>query len=71
MKQITLARGGFEQYAKTTKRATFLAEMNQVIPWGELCALIEPHYPKAGGRGRPPWAWSGCCASISCSTGST
>lgn len=60
MKQITLACGGFEQYAKNTKRATFLAEMNQVIPWAELCALIEPR-----------WAWSGCCASISCSTGST
>jgi transposase, IS5 family len=54
MKQITLARGGFDQYAKTTRRATFLAEMNEVIPWGELCVLIEPHYPKAGGRGRPP-----------------
>ena len=23
------------------------------MPWGELCALIEPHYPKAG-NGRPP-----------------
>jgi transposase, IS5 family len=24
-----------------------------VVPWRELCALIEPHYPKAG-NGRPP-----------------
>ena len=54
MKQMTLARGGFEQFGKTTKRAVFLAEMDQVIPWSELCALIEPHYPKAGGPGRPP-----------------
>jgi hypothetical protein len=23
-----------------------LEEMEQVVPWGELCALIEPHYPK-------------------------
>jgi len=23
-----------------------------VVPWGELCALIEPHYPKPG-NGRP------------------
>ena len=37
MKQITLARGGFEQYAKTTKRATFLAEMNMSFP-GASCA---------------------------------
>ncbi len=54
MKQMTLARGGFDRFGKTTKRAAFLAEMDRVIPWGELCALIEPHYPKAGGRGHPP-----------------
>jgi IS5 family transposase len=54
MKQMTLARGGFERFGKTTKRAAFLADMDQVIPWGELCALIEPHYPKTGGPGRPP-----------------
>src|ERR1035441_9199355 len=27
--------------------------MEQVVPWAELCALIEPFYPKAG-NGRPP-----------------
>jgi len=44
---------GFERYTKKTKRALFLEEMGQVVPWRELCALIEPHYPKAG-NGRPP-----------------
>jgi transposase, IS5 family len=53
MKQISLARGGFDQYSKITKRAAFLAEMDRVVPWTQLCALIEPHYPKAG-RGRHP-----------------
>jgi IS5 family transposase len=53
MKQMSLARGGFERYGKTTRRAAFLAEMDKVVPWNELCALIEPHYPKAG-RGRQP-----------------
>jgi len=43
---------GFERYAKQTKRALFLEEMEQVVPWRKLCALIEPHYPKAG-NGRP------------------
>lgn len=52
-KQMTLAGGGFEKYGKTTRRAAFLAEMERVVPWGQLCALIEPHYPKAG-NGRPP-----------------
>jgi transposase, IS5 family len=54
MKQQTLAMmTGFEQYTKQTRRALFLEEMEQVVPWGELCALIEPHYPKVG-NGRPP-----------------
>jgi len=53
MKQMTLSAGGFERYGKTTRRATFLAEMDRVVPWGALCALIEPVYPKAG-NGRPP-----------------
>jgi transposase, IS5 family len=53
MKQMTLATSGFERYAKTTRRAAFLAEMNRVVPWAELCALIGPVYPKPG-NGRPP-----------------
>jgi len=53
MKQQTLAEGGFEKYGKTTRRAAFLAEMEGVVPWEQLCALIEPHYPRAG-SGRPP-----------------
>lgn len=27
--------------------------MDKVVPWDQLCALIEPFYPKAG-KGRPP-----------------
>jgi IS5 family transposase len=53
MKQLTLAVAGFERYAKTTRRAVFLAEMEQVVPWAALCRRIEPFYPKPG-NGRPP-----------------
>lgn len=53
MKQTSFAVGGFEKHMKGTRRAVFLSEMNRVLPWAELCALIEPHYPKAG-NGRPP-----------------
>jgi transposase, IS5 family len=53
MKQLTLATAGFERYAKTTRRATFLSEMERVVPWAALCRLIEPFYPKPG-NGRPP-----------------
>jgi IS5 family transposase len=34
----------------------FLAEMDQVVPWKALLALIEPHYPKMGRPGRQPYA---------------
>jgi hypothetical protein len=44
---------GFEKYSKTTRREKFLTEMDRIVPWGELCALIAPVYPKAG-DGRPP-----------------
>src|SRR5215468_7489162 len=52
MKQLTLAAVGFDRYAKTTRRAAFLAEMERVVPWSALCAWIEPFYPKPG-NGRP------------------
>ena len=44
---------GFERFSKKTKRALFLEEMEQVVPWAKLCGLIEPHYPQ-GSNGRPP-----------------
>src|ERR1700727_3132556 len=53
MRQMTLAGVGFERFGKTTRRAAFLAEMEQVVPWQDLCALIAPVYPKPG-NGRPP-----------------
>jgi IS5 family transposase len=58
MRQRTLAvaadqGAGFEQYGRPTKRDLFLATMDRIVPWAELCAVIEPHYPKAG-NGRPP-----------------
>jgi len=51
-KQLTLG-AGFEKYAKTTRRAQFLSEMERIVPWRELCDLIAPVYPVAG-NGRPP-----------------
>jgi len=41
---------------KRTRREIFLAEMEQVVPWKALLALIEPHYPKLGRPGRQPYA---------------
>src|ERR1017187_5299597 len=51
--QISFASTGFEPYARPTRRTPFLAEMDAIMPWSRLCALIVPHYPK-GEAGRPP-----------------
>jgi len=53
MRQLTLASANFDKHSKQTRRAKFLAEMDEIVPWRELCAVIEPFYPRAG-NGRPP-----------------
>lgn len=39
---------------KVTRRDRFLSEIDAVTPWSMLVAVLEPSYPKGGGRGRPP-----------------
>lgn len=53
MKQQTFASEAWKSKGKVTRRERFLAEMDTVIPWARLIALIEPHYHPAG-RGRQP-----------------
>jgi IS5 family transposase len=52
MQQQTL--GGFEKFGKTTRRAQFLAEMDRVVPWAQVCALIDPVYHKVSEQGGRP-----------------
>ena len=51
--QPSFAHAEFARKKKVTRREKFLAEMERVVPWARLVALIAPHYPK-GLRGRPP-----------------
>jgi transposase, IS5 family len=53
MKQTTFASAAWDKKGKVTRRERFLSEMDQVIPWGSILALIEPHYPKAGNGTQP------------------
>jgi IS5 family transposase len=53
MKQTTFASLSWAHKGKVTRRERFLAEMDAVIPWERLLALIEPHYPKAGQGTQP------------------
>nr|WP_242613363.1 IS5 family transposase [Xanthomonas oryzae] len=41
---------------KQTRREIFLAEMERIVPWKQLLALIAPHYPVSGRPGRQPYA---------------
>src|ERR687896_2608835 len=55
MGQQSFAAGDFETYRKPTRRERFLDEMERVVPWAELCALIAPAYPgEPVGAGRRP-----------------
>lgn len=53
MKQTTFASAAYDRKGKVTRRERFLTEMDQVIPWGSILGLIEPHYPKAGNGTQP------------------
>ncbi|MDH4463274.1 MAG: IS5 family transposase [Acidovorax sp.] len=52
MKQEEL---GLNLTTKRTRKREFLAEMERVVPWVALVALIAPYAPE-GKRGRPPFA---------------
>ena len=54
MKQQSFASLTYQSKRKTTRREKFLAEMEQVVPWSDLVAVVQPHYPTSGRRGRPP-----------------
>ncbi|MGP5894717.1 IS5 family transposase [Pseudomonas aeruginosa] len=54
MKQMTFADAEYAGKRKQTRKELFLIEMDRVVPWKGLVALIEPHYPKGEG-GRPAY----------------
>jgi len=60
MKQTTFASLADAGMKKRTRRERFLGEMEAVVPWARLVALIEPHCPNAGPNACPnagPNAW--------------
>lgn len=53
MKQQTFSDIEYGGRSRVSKREEFLDTMNEIIPWDEWIALVEPHYYD-GKRGRPP-----------------
>ena len=54
MSQRSFASAEYAMKKKRTRREKFLAEMERIVPWSRLTAVIEPLYPKSGRVGRPP-----------------
>ena len=54
MKQQSFSSLEYACKRRKTRRERFLGEMERVVPWSRLMAVIEPHYPKSGRVGRPP-----------------
>jgi len=54
MSQRSFASAEYALKKKRTKREKFLAEMDRIVPWARLIAVIEPIYPKSGRVGRQP-----------------
>ena len=54
MKQMSFADAEYAGKRKQTRLERFLIEMDQMVPWKSLIALIEPHCPKGEG-GRPAY----------------
>ena len=52
--QRSFASFEFAQKKRVTRREKFLGEMEQIMLWAQLIALVEPKYPTAGRVGRQP-----------------
>ena len=54
MNQRTFAsQSEFQKYGRKSRRELFLDEMERIVPWSGLLALVRPHYAKAGNGRRP------------------
>ena len=53
LQQTSFSQAEYNANKKLTRRDLFLAKMEQVVAWSRLIAVVEPHYPKSGNRGRP------------------
>lgn len=54
MHQLSFSSAEHAMKKRVTRREKFLGEMERVVPWARLVAVIEPVYPRSGRVGRPP-----------------
>jgi pilus assembly protein CpaE len=52
-RQAQTPKSRSERFGRKSQREIFLDRVEQVVPWNELLALLEPHYPKADSSQTP------------------
>ncbi|BEC47694.1 hypothetical protein VEE53_31920 [Escherichia coli] len=68
--QLTFADSEFSTKRRQTRKEIFLSRMEQILPWQNMTAVIEPFYPK-GAMADGPIRWRPCCVFTACSIGTT
>jgi len=54
--QLSFADAEYANKSKVTRREKFLAQIEVLLPWPQMRAVIEPYYSTGKGRGRKPYA---------------
>jgi IS5 family transposase len=54
-RQASIVDPSFASGGRITRRKAFLDQMDSVVPWADLVAIVDAKRPKAGRRGRQPW----------------
>ncbi|MBC7162765.1 MAG: transposase [Immundisolibacter sp.] len=52
--QLSFSDAEFDGKKKVTRRERLLGQLESLLPWPDLIALIEPHYPNSGRPGQQP-----------------
>jgi len=53
--QLSFADAEYANKGKVTRREKFLNQLEDLLPWPVMIAVIEPHYGSGKGRGRKPF----------------
>ena len=53
--QISFADAEYANKRKVTRREKFLDQLEGLLPWQAMLAVIEPYYAQGKGRGRKPF----------------
>ena len=59
--QLTFADSEFSTKRRQTRKEIFLSRMEQILPWQNMTAVIEPFYPYRASSMAPSLRLYQCC----------